>query len=151
MSRQVSRGSAGENQADEQSGVARLCWQVVPESVELSSWFFRPSWTVLEDGILHQEKATKCNEIVFKVNKMWGLLSFKSKKKANVADCKICSKNCFLDHTFFKKSNCFNSYLYVLRGKQQYVDSAVILHIQTNLHLCEQQTTDCLVGLSKHK
>ena len=28
MSRQVSRGSAGENQAEEQAGVARLSWQV---------------------------------------------------------------------------------------------------------------------------
>ena len=28
MSRQVSRGSAGEYQADEQAGVARLSWRV---------------------------------------------------------------------------------------------------------------------------
>ena len=28
MSRQVSRGSAGEDQADERAGVARLSWQV---------------------------------------------------------------------------------------------------------------------------
>ena len=31
MSRQVSRGSAGEFQADEQAGVARLRWQVSKE------------------------------------------------------------------------------------------------------------------------
>ena len=32
MSRQVSRGSAGEYQADERAGVARLSWRVSPET-----------------------------------------------------------------------------------------------------------------------
>ena len=57
---------------------------------------------------------------------------------------KSVAKSASLSYFFFKKSNCFKSYLYVLRGKQQYVDSAVILFIQTNLHLCEQQIIECL-------
>ena len=35
MSRQVSRGSAGEYQADEQAGVVRLCWRVSKPSLAL--------------------------------------------------------------------------------------------------------------------
>ena len=38
MSRQVSRGSAGEDQADEQAGVARLRWRVSCSPLQYSAW-----------------------------------------------------------------------------------------------------------------
>ena len=67
MSMQVSRGSAGEYQADERAGVARLSWRVTGNPY-LSQWGYKMADT-LEDSLVVSYK-TK-NTLTIRSSKCW--------------------------------------------------------------------------------
>ena len=87
-------------------------WSSAPDSSGPHGQFLRMVFWVKKQTNKQKPHIQQNSKIILKVSKAWELVSFKSKKKAKVADYKFCNRRCPLDCIFFKNGNCFWYYMF---------------------------------------